>query len=135
MPLRNLQALISFGTPSNYALKGDKILLWPFPDEVTQITLLYVRKPTVVSNDTDVIDVPEQYLRYLELTVWRRVAELWAKDDLPAAVQAEAQEFELLLAKGGRQKEKVRVARNRFGDAPVDAARTPFWLPSDVERI
>ncbi|RKY15634.1 MAG: hypothetical protein DRP82_01240 [Planctomycetota bacterium] len=135
VPLRNLQALIGFGTPSNYALKGNKILFYPFPDEAIQVTLLYVRKPTTVSNDTDVIDVPEQYLRYLELTVWRRVAELWSKEDVPNAVRAEMQEFELLLAKGGRQKERVRIARNRFADPLIDGIKAPAWLPDDLERL
>lgn len=135
VPLRNLQTLIGFGTPAYYALKGDKVLFYPFPDEAMQVTLLYVRKPTVVSNDTDVIDVPEQYLRYLEMRVWRQVTELWVKEEVAAAARAEEQELELLLAKGKRQKEKRSVARDRFGEVELGGIKAPPWLPDDVERI
>lgn len=93
----NQQDLISIGlgNPSNYYIKKDRVTLSPTPSQAWVLRLYYSPMVQDLSADTDVPDVPEQYMEYVALLA---AFNGYIKDDrAPANLQAKMMQFEILL--------------------------------------
>lgn len=65
----NQQDLVSLasGTPTNYYIKKDRFTLMPAPSQVWTMRLYYSPIVQDMQNDSDVPDVPEQFMEYLAI--------------------------------------------------------------------
>jgi hypothetical protein len=86
---------ISLGMPSCYYIKKDRFTLSPTPDNVYVLRLYYSPMVTDLASDSDVPDVPEQYMEYVALLA---AYNGFIKDDrVPSTLQAKMVQFETLL--------------------------------------
>lgn len=97
-PMTTVQAqnaLITTGMPDAYLLKKDRFTLFQTPDAVYTIRLYYSPIVADLSADTDVPDVPEQFMEYVALLA---AFNGFIKDDrAPNSLQAKKEEFKTLL--------------------------------------
>lgn len=65
----NQQDLISIvkGTPTNYYMKKNRITLSPTPSQQWTMRLYYSPRVADLANDTDVPDVPEQFMEFVAI--------------------------------------------------------------------
>lgn len=65
----NQQDFVSLnnGTPTNYYIKKDRITLSPYPSTAYTLRLYYSPRVSDLANDSDVPDVPEQFMEYLAI--------------------------------------------------------------------
>lgn len=86
---------LSVGQPTNYFIKKDRVTLTPIPDNEYTLRLYYSPLIVDLSSDSDVPDIPEQYMEYLcVLAAYNG----FVKDDrAPASLSAKLMQFETLL--------------------------------------
>lgn len=65
----NQQDLVSLvkGTPTNYYIKKNRVTLMPTPSQAWTLRLYYSPRVVDLGSDTDVPDVPEQFMEYVAL--------------------------------------------------------------------
>lgn len=86
---------IALGTPTNYYIKKDRFTLSPTPNQVYLLRLYYSPMVLDLTSDSDVPDVPEQYMEYVALLA---AYSGFIKDDrIPTNLMAKKQEFEMLV--------------------------------------
>jgi hypothetical protein len=113
---------IASGMPGNYSIKKDRVTLYPTPDAQYTLRLYYSPMVADLGSDSDVPDIPEQYMEYLALVAaWNG----FIKDDrAPANLQMKKEKFERLLD---------QMAASRIQDQPRavvqvdDYDTTGFW--------
>ena len=71
---------IQTGTPEVYAIKKDRITLFPTPDAALTLRLYYSYRVTDMSSSSDSPDVPTEYHEYVALLAAR---DCFIKDDRP----------------------------------------------------
>lgn len=115
----NQQDLVSLanGTPSNYYLNKDRFTLHPAPDNAYLMRLYYSYRTQDLANDSDVPDVPEQFMEYLALLA---CFDGFIKDDrAPENLMAKKAKYENLLTqmKNDRNQDVPRqvVVVNDYG--------------------
>jgi hypothetical protein len=85
----------SLGVPQVYAIKKDRFTLYPTPDAVYTLRLYYSPMVSDLGSDSDVPDVPEQYMEYVALVA---AFNGFIKDDRPPQNLAlKKDKFERLL--------------------------------------
>lgn len=93
----NQQDLVSIvkGTPTNYFIKKNRVTLSPTPSQAWTLRLYYSPRVVDLANDTDVPDVPEQFMEYVAiLAAW----DGFIKDDrAPDNLLAKKAKYEELL--------------------------------------
>lgn len=82
--LNNIQNIV----PMYYAIEQGYILLWPLPNVVYRVNLLYYRKPAILSNPTDTLDWDP-----LQIMVLRRALDYIASTYAPCVAGTPAQCF------------------------------------------
>lgn len=83
------------GLPNVYLMKKDRFTLFPTPDNVYTVRLFYSPMVADLGSDSDVPDVPEQYMEYVALVACFNG---FIKDDrAPNSLLAKKQNFEKLL--------------------------------------
>ena len=98
---------LSTGIPTAAYLKKDRFTLQPAPDQAYKLRLYYSPIIATLVNDTDVPDVPPQFMEYLAILA---AYDGFIKDDrAPANLVAKHEAYEELLKK---------MAINRTQDAP-----------------
>lgn len=93
----NQQDMISIGlgNPANYYIKKDRVTLSPTPQQALPLRIYYSPMVQDLSSDSDVPDVPEQYMEYVALLA---AFNGFIKDDrAPQNLQAKMMQFEALL--------------------------------------
>jgi hypothetical protein len=86
---------IGLGNPANYYIKKDRVTLSPTPAQAWPLRIYYSPMVQDLTGDTDVPDVPEQYMEYVALLA---AFNGFIKDDrAPQNLQAKMMQFELLL--------------------------------------
>lgn len=93
----NQQDLISIalGIPTNYYMKKDRVTLSPTPDQVYTLRLYYSPRVADLSSDSDVPDVPEQFM---ELVPILAAYNGFIKDDrVPANLVEKRNQYEKLF--------------------------------------
>lgn len=93
----NQQDLISIvlGIPSSYYIKKDRVTISPTPQQAYTMRLYYSPMVGDLASDSDVPDVPEQYMEYVALLA---AYNGFIKDDrMPSNLQAKMMQFETLL--------------------------------------
>lgn len=89
------QIQISLGLPCCYYIKKDRVTLSPTPDGAYPLRIYYSGMVSDLASDTDVPDVPEQYMEYVALLA---AFNGFIKDDrVPSTLQAKMVQFETLL--------------------------------------
>lgn len=76
------------GPPRSFQLIGNKLRIYPVPDDAYELTILYYYRPAPLQNDFDVPEIPEEHHRLLVLYA---VAQALLKDENPAYVAYEQQ--------------------------------------------
>lgn len=93
----NEQDLISIraGTPTNYYIKKDRVTLSPTPQQAWTLRLYYSPRVADLVNDTDVPDIPEQFMEYVAVLA---AFDGFIKDDrAPTNLEMKRQRYEKLL--------------------------------------
>lgn len=86
---------LSLGNPTNYYIKKDRFTVMPTPQTPLLMRLYYSPMVADLASDSDVPDVPEQYMEYVALLT---ALNGFIKDDrAPNNLLAKKQEFETLL--------------------------------------
>jgi hypothetical protein len=86
---------IGLGNPSNYYIKKDRFTLSPTPAQAWLLRLYYSPMVQDLANDSDVPDVPEQYMEYVAVLA---AFNGFIKDDrAPQTLQAKMIQLETLL--------------------------------------
>lgn len=86
---------ITAGVPSNYYIKKDRVTLSPTPDGAYVLRLYYSPRVVDLSGDSDVPDVPEQYMEYVAILA---AYNGFIKDDrVPTNLVEKKQYYEKLL--------------------------------------
>lgn len=49
------------GTPSNYAVWNNQLILWPTPTAVATVLMYYFKRPTTLVDDADTPEIPEEF--------------------------------------------------------------------------
>ncbi len=114
----NQQDLISISTgiPSSYYIKKDRVTLSPCPQAAYTLRIYYSPLVADLGSDSDVPDVPEQYMEYVALL---SAYNGFIKDDrVPNNIMAKKAEFEKLLKE---------LSDNRTQDASRQVVMTQNW--------
>lgn len=86
---------ITSGLPSNYYIKKDRVTLSPTPDNAYTLRLYYSPMVSDLTSDSDVPDIPEQYMEYVAIL---GAYNGFIKDDrVPNNILAKMQQFEKIL--------------------------------------
>lgn len=86
---------ISTGLPTNYYIKKDRFTVSPTPDQTYLMRLYYSPMVADLTGDSDVPDIPEQYMEYVAVLA---AYNGFIKDDrAPNNLVAKKQELEALL--------------------------------------
>jgi hypothetical protein len=107
------------GTPMYWYKYGNTIKLFPAPAGAYTLTLRYYKRPTVLTNDSDVPDIPAEFLELLVTGAGYRV--LQVKDNYDQAAILENKYHELL------QKLVVRYSQDQTGSPkmmPINRGRS-----------
>lgn len=105
----NQQDMVSLaaGTPSNYYINKDRFTLAPAPSQIWPMRLYYSPRIQDLTSDSDVPDVPEQFMEYLAIMA---CFDGFIKDDRAP---------ENLLAKKAKYEEMLKkMAVDRLQDVP-----------------
>jgi hypothetical protein len=65
----NQQDMVSIpnGTPTNYIMNKDRVTIYPAPQQVYTMRMYYSYRVADLVNDSDVPDIPEQFMEYSAL--------------------------------------------------------------------
>lgn len=86
---------IAAGFPTNYAIRKDRFTVYPTPDNAYLIRLYYSPLVADLGNDSDVPDVPEQFMEYVAVL---GAYNGFIKDDRPPNnLVSKMNQFEILL--------------------------------------
>lgn len=86
---------ITSGQPTNYYIKKDRVTLSPTPDNIYLLRLYYSPMVANLTSDSDVPDIPEQYMEYVAIL---GAYNGFIKDDrVPNNILAKMAQFEKLL--------------------------------------
>lgn len=77
--------------PSRWTLYAGNVLLNAPTDQEYTMTLFYIRKPKLLTQDTDTPEIPEEFSELLVLGAYRRILERNEDFDLAAAVNNQYQ--------------------------------------------
>lgn len=98
---------ISLGLPNYYTIRKDRFTVYPTPDAAYTIRLYYSPLVSDLGADSDVPDVPEQFMEYVAVLA---AYNGFIKDDRPPQnLTAKMAQFEMLLK---------QMAADRTQDAP-----------------
>lgn len=81
------------GTPKLWYEYGGTISVYPKPDTALAVSLDYIKKPTTLSGDSDVPQIPSEWGELLTLGAYKRALEYNDDFDLAQAVQYKIDEL------------------------------------------
>lgn len=115
---KNLVSLL-IGTPSNYTLKRNRLVLYPIPDNTYVLRLYYSYLVSSFTSDNQEVDAPTEYHDYVALFASRLCR---IKDGADYAdINAEIERYEALFK---------QVAQDRQEDVPrMVRVTTQDWYP------
>jgi len=96
------------GKPHSWTIRNDDLILFPKPDAAYVLTLRYQKKPTTLSADADVPNIPERHQELLVLGALARCHKFNDNYDLAAFEEAELEKqltdtvAKTYLRQGGR---------------------------------
>jgi hypothetical protein len=80
-------------TPDSWTIREDQLFLYPKPDAAYTLTIRYQKKPTTLSSDSDVPEVPERFKELLVLGALVRAHKYNDNYDIAQAEQATLDEL------------------------------------------
>ncbi len=91
------------GTPTDAYKYGETIKVYPEPDQAYTVTLRYFKKPTLLSSDSDVPELPSEFEEMLVLGASYRILQVKDNYDQAAILQNKYDELlDKLVAKYSR---------------------------------
>lgn len=121
-----LSSPFSPGQPEVFTIWGQgdgsqKLLVYPFPLDATTLSIRYFRKPTSLSADGDVPDMPREFQ---EILIYRAL-DLWYRDK-ELDMTKRAMFHQMFLEVLGRMRQSVTRTGDRSGMQPADAYRSHY---------
>jgi hypothetical protein len=109
-------------TPTDWYYYGQLIKLFPVPDIVHTVTMRYYKKPTLLSNDSDVPELPSEFEELLVVGAAYRVLQVKDNYDQAGVLQNKYDELlQKLVAKYSQPQvgtpTRVRINRRALGKA------------------
>lgn len=118
---------VAAGIPTQYALDGTNLRLWPSPDKQYVLTLRYYRKPTELDAPNDEPDIPGEYAHLLvSYTLWHCFER---ENDYNAAQYHKARfDEDIMKCRGEVQYDHDDYSQpKQVGSASFDTQRGPYW--------